>query len=309
MGDQSVCKDVTDDFITGPPGSEACLDVSGANDPRPLRDSRQVFVVHGRNEIARKALFDFLRSIDLDPLEWSQAVNAAGQPTPYIGDILDAAFSRAHAVVVLFTPDDEAYLRPQFRNDKDPTHEVGPTGQARPNVLFEAGMAMGRDPRRTVLVELGTVRPFSDIAGRHLIRLDNAPQQRQQLALRLETAGCPVKLDGIDWQTAGDFDAALDLTHSSRITAELDRSQLSAEAMSLLGEAANDHVGTIHKISTAGGLIIRTNGKVFGTTGEPESQAIWEGAIDDLLKRGLVKDKNGKDTIFLVTREGFRSVR
>jgi predicted nucleotide-binding protein len=32
-------------------------------------DPRKVFVIHGRNELARKALFDFLRSIGLDPIE------------------------------------------------------------------------------------------------------------------------------------------------------------------------------------------------------------------------------------------------
>lgn len=113
---------------------------------------------------------------------------------PYIGAILDAALSRAHAVVVLLTPDDEACLRPQFRSDSDPPQEVEPSGQARPNVLFEASMAMGRNHERTILVELGVLRPFSDIAGLHVIRLDNTPQRRQDLAQRLQTAGCPVNL-------------------------------------------------------------------------------------------------------------------
>ena len=158
-------------------------------------ERRQVFVVHGRNEGARRALFTFLRSIGLDPLEWSEAIKAAGHPNPYIGDILDEAFSRAHAVVVLFTPDDSACLHEQFRSEIEPHYEIEPTGQARPNVLFEAGMAMGRDPNKTVLVEMGTLRPFSDIGGRHLLRIDNSSQQRHQLALRLKDAGCPVKLD------------------------------------------------------------------------------------------------------------------
>lgn len=37
-------------------------------------DRRRVFVIHGRNEPARKGLFEFLRSIGLDPIEWSQDI-------------------------------------------------------------------------------------------------------------------------------------------------------------------------------------------------------------------------------------------
>jgi hypothetical protein len=117
----------------------------------------------------------------------------------------DAAFSVAQAVVVLMTPDDVAELREPFRSPHDPPYESRLTGLARPNVLFEAGMAMGRDPDRTIIVELGTLRPFSDIAGRHTVRLSNATQTRQELAQRLETAGCPVNLRGRDWHTEGDF--------------------------------------------------------------------------------------------------------
>ena len=201
--------EVTDKFITGPAGSESDSDVARGGYPRPPTAAREVFVVHGRNEQARTAMFDFLRVIGLHPLEWAEAVQATGRPGPYIGEVLKAAFSRAHAVVVLLTPDDEARLHGSLRGDNEPPHEVELSGQARPNVLFEAGMAMGRDEDRTVLVELGEMRPFSDIAGRHVIRLDNSSQRRQELAQRLEAAGCPVNLAGTDWHTAGDFAGAL----------------------------------------------------------------------------------------------------
>ncbi len=168
-------------------------------------DPRSVFVVHGRDEAARQAMFDFLRSINLRPLEWSEAVNATGTASPYIGQVLDIAFARAQAVVVLMTPDDEARLCEEFRNDHDPPHESQLTPQARPNVLFEAGMAMGRNPDRTILVELGELRPFSDVAGRHAIRINDSVQRRQELALRLRTAGCDVNIDGTDWHRSGQF--------------------------------------------------------------------------------------------------------
>ncbi|HEY8722128.1 nucleotide-binding protein [Pengzhenrongella sp.] len=172
----------------------------------PAVDARSVFVVHGCNEALRRAMFDFLRSINLSPMEWSHALQLTGEGSPYIGQVLDAALSSAAAIVVLMTPDEIAYLQPQFgHGDSDP--ETKPAAQARPNVLFEAGMALGRDPRRTVLVEVGRVRPFSDVAGRHAVRLSNDVAHRQELATRLETAGCEVDLKGTDWHTTGDFTA------------------------------------------------------------------------------------------------------
>ncbi|MEY9777217.1 TIR domain-containing protein [Arthrobacter sp. MW3 TE3886] len=166
-------------------------------------DARTVFVIHGRNEAARKALFEFLRSIGLNPLEWSRAIAMTGQGSPYIGDVLNAAFGAASAVVVLQTPDDIAHLHESLTYPGDP--ECSPQMQPRPNVLFEAGMAMGRNPDRTVIVELGQIRSFSDIHGRHVVRLDNSSQKRQELATRLRTAGCSVNTDGTDWHTAGDL--------------------------------------------------------------------------------------------------------
>lgn len=151
-------------------------------------------------------MFDFLRSINLKPLEWTTAVSLTGEGSPYIGQILDAAFDHATAIVVLMTPDEVAYLQPRYASgDGDP--ETSPAAQARPNVLFEAGMALGRDSKRTVLVEVGDVRPFSDVAGRHAIRLNNDPSRRQDLASRLRSAGCDVDLAGTDWHTTGDFTA------------------------------------------------------------------------------------------------------
>lgn len=170
----------------------------GASDPRA------VFVVHGRNRALRDAMFALLRSIDLKPLEWNHAVELTQSASPYIGEILDAAFGHAQAVVVLMTPDEVAYLQqPYVDGPNDP--DFRPAPQARPNVLFEAGMALGRHPERTVLVEIGTLRSFSDVAGRHAVRFADNVASRQTLAIRLRTAGCPVDINGTDWQTTGDF--------------------------------------------------------------------------------------------------------
>jgi hypothetical protein len=175
-----------------------------------MPDPKKVFVVHGRNHAARRAMFAFLRAIGLEPMEWGQAVSFTGQGSPYIGNVLEQAFAEAQAVVVLLTGDDVARLRPSYLTDHDPPHERALTPQARPNVLFEAGLAFGRHPERTILVALGQTRPFSDITGRYTILISNSVLSRQQLADRLKTAGCAVDIVGkTDWHGAGDFDACL----------------------------------------------------------------------------------------------------
>ena len=307
--------DVTRNYIKGPPGYAARTQSEPTKEVRPATNAREVFVVHGRNDTAREAMFEFLRALDLHPLEWSESVTDTGKASPYIGEILDVAFSRAHAIVVLFTPDDEARLKEPFRAENDPPYEIQLTGQARPNVLFEAGMAMARSQDRTILVELGNLRPYSDIGGRHTIRLDNSSQRRQELAQRLQIAGCPAKLTGTDWHKAGDFEAALALSvqePSEPIGVDneplniAEQIHLLEEARELLIEAAKDRYRLIVVTRTMGGLAMRTNGKGFGERGNPRSEAKWLAAIEELRTHQFVESYKGKGEAYEVTYKGFQ---
>ena len=151
-------------------------------------------------------MFSFLRSLALRPLEWIQAIRATGHPSPLIPEILDAAFEQAQAIVVLLTGDDEVRLNPSLWQADESAAEKEYGLQARPNVLFEAGLALGRSRDRTVFVQLGTVKAFSDNAGRHVVHLDNSSQKRQELATKLTLARCAVDVSGTEWHTAGNFE-------------------------------------------------------------------------------------------------------
>jgi predicted nucleotide-binding protein len=203
-----------------PGGSDALPQPQTGSDPGPqvrkqARTKRasknskpkdnSVFVVHGRNDQLRRSLFDFLRALGLKPLEWEKVVLMTKKTNPYIGDILDNTMAKVQAVVVLFSPDDEAKLRAEFITRSDGPSERKLRGQPRPNVLFEAGLALGRHPDKTILVEVGKLRKFSDIAGRHVVRLSNEYSKRNDLANRLEGLGCKVDKQGTDWTKAGDF--------------------------------------------------------------------------------------------------------
>lgn len=201
---------------------DSYLPVPETSQPSPKEDTvsvdpRKVFVVHGRNELARKAMFDLLRAMGLSPLEWNDAISHSGRGTPYVGQAIDAAFTVAKAVVVLLTGDDEVRLRRQFCETDEVDREKQFSQQARPNVLFEAGLAFGRHPDHTILVQIGNMRSVSDIAGLHIVRYAGRPDHaaevkfRNDLANRLERAGCDVNRTGNDWMSAGRFNEALDL--------------------------------------------------------------------------------------------------
>ncbi len=170
-----------------------------------LLDQKSVFLVHGRDVVTTENFSIFLRALNIRPIEWSQAESYTGIASPYIGDTIDAGMARAQAVIVLLTGDDEARLLHGFQKPSDPEFERKLIPQARPNVIFEAGYALAKYPARAVIIQIGEVRPFSDIAGRFLIRFDGSATSRKHVVSRLETAGVEVDATGTDWLTAGAF--------------------------------------------------------------------------------------------------------
>lgn len=167
-----------------------------------------VFVVHGRNEALRRSMFEFLRALGLNPKEWEAAVLEAKGGNPDIGDIIETAMKKVSAVVVLLSPDDEAKLKDEFCKRDEKRTEGKLQGQARPNVIFEAGLALGSHPEKTLIVQVGKVRKFSDIAGKHIAHLSNDTARRNDVANRLHKITGKVSKVGSDWISAGNFDLA-----------------------------------------------------------------------------------------------------
>jgi hypothetical protein len=179
-------------------------------DTVPAPDPTAVFVVHGRDNAAKQAMWEFLIDLGLHPLDWEDDLVAhTGQGTPFVGEILDTAFARAQAVVVLLTPDDTVRLHPDLVRPGEHSYETEQSCQPRPNVLFEAGMAFGYCPSRTILVDIGRLRPVTDLGGRHTVRL-GTDETLRALARRLETAGCLIDRSGDAW---------LDVTRFSELDA------------------------------------------------------------------------------------------
>jgi predicted nucleotide-binding protein len=166
--------------------------------PQPSKDidARKVFVVHGRDQRAVDVIEQFLQHIGLEMMAWSEARERTGKPQPHTYDIVKAGMTSCAAVIVLFSPDDLARAKDEFTEEGDPDRK--PQGQARQNVLLEAGMAFAMAPDRTVFVQSARTREISDIAGFNWVSLDGQWDSRKDLKARLTQAGATIR--------AGDYD-------------------------------------------------------------------------------------------------------
>jgi len=165
--------------------------------------NNKVFVVHGRDMDFRKNIFNLLRATELQPLEWEVVVKETGKASPSTFEVLTKGFEMAQAVVVLFTADDEGKLKENFVKNNDPVFEKELTGQPRMNVIFEAGLAYGINPSRTVILRRPEVlREMSDVSGINYITYSENSESRHRLIERLKTAGCNPITSGTDWLNA-----------------------------------------------------------------------------------------------------------
>ncbi len=193
------------DLVDKVAGAEPVEAETKALSPSDKIDKRNVFVIHGRNRKIKDGMFNFLRSLDLNPLEWSELVAQTGEGSPHISRVIHQGIRNVGAVIALLTPDDVAFLDPTFWKDKDKDWEKQPSPQARANVLFEMGIAFALHENHTIIVQVGELRPFTDISGMHVVFFDGSSEARNELKTRLRTVGCPVKDSGQDWLNAGDF--------------------------------------------------------------------------------------------------------
>jgi len=180
--------------VSGPAGQAAQDDLR-----------RNVFVVYGRDEPARRAVFEFLRAIGLRPLEWETLVRATGKSAPSLSETVRTGLTMTRAVVVLMTPEDVVHLHPELHEAHEAEAETADALQARPNVLLELGMALAAHPNGTLVLMFGDHRPVTDLGGINFIRVSDTPDCRRKIAGRLQQAGCLIDDSGQDWLSAGNF--------------------------------------------------------------------------------------------------------
>lgn len=153
----------------------------------------------------RKTFFSFFQALDLRPQDFELLVTATGGTSPNTVDVVRRAPEIAQAIVVLVTPDDTVVLHPDLAREQDPDFETAVGSQARPNVLVELGMALMAYPDRTIIIEMGSLRPISDLSGLHVVRFDGSGPAIARVVSRLKTAGCPVDESDRSWKDPARF--------------------------------------------------------------------------------------------------------
>jgi predicted nucleotide-binding protein len=169
-------------------------------------DPLMVFIVfRQQNNHAKEVMDDFLRTLGLRPHDISEVVEYLKQEEEdTIGNLLKAAFRTARGFMVLLTPDEEVRLRDEWVEDEN---EDNPSiFQPRPNVMLEAGMALGKDESRTILVKIGRPNePFrlpTDLDGRYYAELGTAKSRNKRglitVKTKLKRAGCELSTEMSD---------------------------------------------------------------------------------------------------------------
>jgi predicted nucleotide-binding protein len=173
-------------------------------------DKKKVFVIHGRCEAARQEMGVFLRSLGLEPL-WFRDVRSRMGGTTHVIRVVEQGMKEAHGIIALITPDEYSTLRPAMRKAGDGGEMVA-RWQARPNVLFEAGMAYMRHPDRVAFVLFGDAKLFSDTSGMCVYWPTNEydPDSHRTQFRDLLGGGMQCEINASnDWMNSGDFDAVI----------------------------------------------------------------------------------------------------
>lgn len=120
--------------------------------------SKKVFVVHGRDEVAKTSLEVFLREIGLDPIVLHRQADEGLTVIEKFEKHSDVGYA-----FVLLTPDEIAYLALE---EGKPDNERNKEFRARPNVIFEFGYFVGKLGRsRVCCLYTGDVTLPSDVSG------------------------------------------------------------------------------------------------------------------------------------------------
>lgn len=282
--------DVTEEFISGPPGY-AAEESNAIKQHTRSTTSMRIFISHSSNDVeVAKALVDLLRkalNLRSDEIRCTSVDGYRMQAGVPVDERLRTEVYEAELLIGIITP---TSLRSAY-------------------VMFELGARWGAEKPMIPLLASGVTPEHlgGPLAGINALEAHQSGQVHQLLQ---DAAGyLNTTLDHPSSYTTA-VGELVRRSEESTTTLEqqstnTDSVQLSEEAKELLVEATNGREGIILMVRTMGGLIFQANGKDFGEVSNRRSEAKWEQAIRDLLNLGLIEDPTGKDELFKATHKGF----
>jgi len=124
------------DFIEMAAGMPSGVAVSR---PSKIPSTKNVFIIHGHDELNARRLGDLLRDNGLSPI----VMRSQPGMSRVLTDKFEAEASKCTFAFAIFTPDDIV------------TSESKQYGQARPNVIYETGWFVARLGKERVVLVLG----------------------------------------------------------------------------------------------------------------------------------------------------------
>lgn len=141
----------------------------------------KVFIVHGHDAALKYQLSDWLREIELEPIILHEQANEG------VTSILEKLerYSDVDCAIVLFTADDEGYEKGKPKERKL---------RARQNVVFEAGLFVGRlGAKRVIMLYDNGVEMPGDLGGCIYTEADKYGGWKEQLRKEFNAMGIEYK--------------------------------------------------------------------------------------------------------------------
>ncbi len=182
----AICRseNVTDDFISGPPGYKKELQTNNSKTVLNSADRSKVFIVHGHDQAAQTKVARFIEKLGLEAIILHEQASSGRTIIEKIEH-----YSNVDFAIVLYTPDD-------LGNVKIKADELN--GRARQNVVFEHGYLIGKLGRENVvaLVEPPIELP-NDISGVVYINIDEGLAWQLQLAKEMKQSGYEINMNDL----------------------------------------------------------------------------------------------------------------
>ncbi|MBX3119304.1 MAG: nucleotide-binding protein [Fimbriimonadaceae bacterium] len=171
----------------------AILATERARSDQPRLNKNNLALIFGRDDVATNCIRRVVKSLSVNLIDFQFAKIKGESADDFNHEIIDRLFESCDGAIVILSPDERAILRPQLHRHASDAKEKY---QARPNVIFEHGIALGKFGRRVIVVQFGDVELHSDVAGLHPFRWSDAKSMRNQLSDRLSAMGYSVKATG-----------------------------------------------------------------------------------------------------------------